>query len=148
MFGLSKTWELDPRLDQDTFLINSSGSWQTFLMNDQRWPWIIVVPVKGDVQDIDDYHVGGQEPLIGHLADISRTLKAMKVADSTNVATLGNIVKQLHWHVVGRSEGDSNWPNPVWGFGEREPYTSQDADAFIDRFQSAYHENVSLLKRL
>lgn len=147
MFGLDKTWQIDERLETDAFLIASDGAFQTRLMNDSRWPWIIVVPIVHDAVDIEDYQRGGMAALMGHLADISKTLKEMDVATSTNVATIGNIVKQMHWHVVGRNEGDPNWPNPVWGFEERVPYSKRTADEFIEQYKAARKRSVSILNR-
>jgi diadenosine tetraphosphate (Ap4A) HIT family hydrolase len=138
MKWLSKTWVLDPRLDKDTILISSDTHLQTRLMNDKRWPWIIVVPVIHDVEDIEHYQPGGYNGLMQHLADISLALKEMHVCTSTNVATLGNVVKQMHWHVVGRSEGDPNWPAPVWGFEKAIPYGKADTAAFISDFKKAF----------
>ena len=138
MTTLSKTWSLDPRLEKDTILIASADSWQTRLMNDARWPWIIVVPTVPGAADIDDYQRGGLGALANHLADISAALKQMSVCTSTNVATLGNVVTQMHWHVVGRREGDANWPGPVWGFETALPYGKEEAKNFIDSFRKAF----------
>ncbi len=148
MFGLSKTFVLDRRLEADTIAISGQSPFLTRLMNDRRWPWIIVVPQVPDAADIEDLGHGGLDPLISHLADISKTLKEMGVADSTNVATLGNVVTQMHWHVVGRREGDPNWPGPVWGYGERKPYLEDEAKRFVDEFNEAWKRAVPLLRRL
>lgn len=148
MFGLEKTWQLDPRLEQDTVLIDSDDTFQTRLMNDRRWPWIIVVPIKPGAQEIEDYHAGGMGALMIHLANISKTLKEMGIATSTNVASIGNIVTQMHWHVVGRNEGDANWPNPVWGFGEREAYSGEQAELFIENYNAARKRALPLLSRI
>lgn len=138
MFDLEKTWQIDPRIEADTFLIDASGEqWQVRLMNDKRWPWIMVVPMVAGAVDIEDVHTSLEDPLVGLLAQISKALKHMGVAQSTNVATIGNIVSQLHWHVVGRTIDDPNWPNPIWGFGEREPYSETEAEEFIAAYRTA-----------
>lgn len=147
MFGPDKTWQLDSRLEADTIFLWSNDDWQTRLLNDRRWPWIIVVPVRNDCVDIEDLEPATHAGLMQHLAGISKTLKAMGVATSSNVATIGNIVTQMHWHVIGRNEGDPNWPGPVWGFGQREPYTAQEAQAFIADFNAAWKKTVPLLNR-
>ncbi|MCB1421559.1 MAG: HIT family protein [Nitratireductor sp.] len=135
----SKTRTLDSRLEKDTIPIASSDAWQTRLMNDSRWPWIIVVPVLPGISDIDDYPPGGLGPLVNYLSEISAALKEMGVCTSTNVATLGNVVTQMHWHVVGRREDDANWPGPVWGFETALPYGKEEAETFIDSFRKALH---------
>jgi len=138
MKSLGKTWVLDPRLENDTVLISFNDAWQTRLMNDKRWPWIIVVPIMPDVEDIDDYRRGAHEPLMQHLADISLTLKDLGLCTSTNVASIGNVVKQMHWHVVGRNQGDPNWPAPVWGFETAIPYSKEETVQFISDFKKAF----------
>jgi len=138
MKWLSKTWTLDKRLDQDTILISSDAAFQIRLMNDKRWPWIIVVPIIHDLVDIDDYQKGGLSALAILLHNISGTLKDMGLCTSTNVGTLGNVVQQMHWHVVGRNEGDPNWPAPIWGFEKAIPYGKGEAEAFISNFKKAY----------
>ena len=148
MFGLGKTFTLDPRIAADTIAIPGTRPFKPLLMNDKRWPWIIIVPEFPDARDIEDIHHGGLEPIIGMLADVSKTLKEMNVCDSTNVGTLGNVVTQMHWHVVGRREGDPNWPGPVWGYGERFPYTSDEAKDFIDGFNAAWIRAIPFLRRL
>ena len=91
------------------------------------------MPVGSAFVDIEDLESGAYAGLMQHLAGISKTLKAMGVATSSNVATIGNIVTQMHWHVIGRNEGDPNWPGPVWGFGQREPYTAEEARALMNQ---------------
>jgi len=148
MLALGKTFTLDPRLNADTIPIPGTRSFKLLLMNDKRWPWIILVPEFPDARDIEDVDHGGLEPVIGMLADLSRTLKEMGVCDSTNVATLSNVVTQLHWHVVGRREGDPNWPGPVWGYGKPVPYSPEEAQDFIDGFNAAWKRAIPSLRRL
>lgn len=131
MVDLSKTWSLDPRLERDTIPISTVGSWQTRLMNDKRWPWLVVIPKRVGAADIEDLPNNGYNGLIAHLRELSINLKKLKLCTSTNVATIGNIVTQMHWHVVGRNEGDPNWPGPVWGYEKPVPYGREEADAFI-----------------
>lgn len=133
---ISKPGSLDPRLERDTLPIISANAWQTRLMNDRRWPWVIVVPSMPGITDIDDYPPGGLGPVADHLAEISAALKEMGVCTSTNVATLGNVVTQMHWHVVGRREGDTNWPGPVWGYETPVAYGKEEAETFIESFRN------------
>ncbi len=143
MKWLSKTWVLDKRLEQDSILIQSDAAFQIRLINDKRWPWIIVAPIMHDVEDIDDCTLGALQGLTAHLHEISKALKKMGVCTSTNVGTLGNVVKQMHWHVVGRNENDPNWPGPVWGFEKAIPYSMDESEKFIAHFKKEFR--VSLL---
>lgn len=131
-------WTLDPRLERDTLLIHADRDWQTRLMNDSRWPWLIVVPLAKDAADIEDLPEKHHAGLMAHLCDLSIALKKTGACTSTNVATIGNVVTQMHWHVVGRKEGDPNWPAPVWGFETPVPYDKAEADAFIARLRAAH----------
>lgn len=138
MKSQSKTFILDPRLENDTLLISSHASLQIRLMNDQRWPWIIVVPEQLEVEDMDDLDIEALQALTKCLSDISAALKRMNICSSTNVATLGNMVKQMHWHVVGRTQGDANWPGPVWGFEKAVPYSKEEVAGFMANFKKEF----------
>lgn len=136
MTGLTQSWTLDPRLAADTIPICANEGWQTRLMNDRRWPWLIVVPALPGLADIDDCPPDFHAELMAHLRSLSAALKQMGACRSTNVATLGNVVTQMHWHVVGRNEGDANWPGPVWGFEKAVAYAKDEADAFISSLRA------------
>jgi len=140
MAANTENWKLDDRLAEDTLVIEQSAAWWTLLMNDQRWPWIIVVPTVHDAFDTDDLSNDELGELMAHLSKVSKALKTMNVCTSTNVATLSNVVKQMHWHVVGRKEGDPNWPAPVWGFEKALPYGKDEAAYFITNFQKAFRD--------
>jgi len=129
--------EINARLIADTLFIGTNGVFQTRLMNDSRWPWIIVIPLRAGIEDIDDHTEEELREMSVALHEFSATLKAMGACTSTNVATLGNVVKQMHWHVVGRCEDDPNWPGPVWGFEKPVPYGREEAEAFISGFKKA-----------
>ncbi len=137
-----KPFNLDARLSADTFLLRRDDDFQTLLMNDNRWPWIIVVPCMADMEDIDDLPHQQRDALFRYAALLSQTLKAMDVAESTNVATLGNAVRQFHLHVVGRNSGDPNWPGPVWGFETARSYDVSASAKFIDDFNLALKKLV------
>lgn len=124
---------LDDRLAADTFEIGTLSEISVRLMSDSRWPWIILVPQIPGLRDYDDIDPRLRHRLDEIAAGLSRALKADGLCQSTNIATLGNVVAQFHLHVVGRNPSDPGWPGPVWGFGECQPYDADEARKMIAR---------------
>jgi diadenosine tetraphosphate (Ap4A) HIT family hydrolase len=122
---------LDDRLARDTFFIGDMTLSRALLMNDARWPWLILVPRRGRVVEIADLEPADRAQLIEEGSRAARWLKARIGADKINIGALGNIVRQLHLHVVARKVGDPAWPAPVWGFGAAKPYDATEATALI-----------------
>ncbi|MBW8310640.1 MAG: HIT family protein [Rhizobium sp.] len=118
-------FELDPRLAGDTLLVADGPLSQLRLMDDARFPWLVLVPrVPGAVEWLD--LPGDQQRLL--LAELNlagRLLRGLGPVHKLNVGALGNVVRQLHVHVVARREGDAAWPGPVWGAGARQPYVAE-----------------------
>ncbi|MEL6503121.1 MAG: HIT family protein [Pseudomonadota bacterium] len=137
MFGLGKTWEMDPRLARDTVDILTHGECRLVLMNDARWPWLIVIPMIPDVEELHDLPPARADAIMQFALHVSRKMQALTGADKMNVAAIGNMVRQLHIHVVARSEGDPNWPAPVWGYGTATPYDPVDRAAHIEKLKEA-----------
>lgn len=118
-------FELDPRLAGDTLLVADGPLSQLRLMDDARFPWLVLVPrVPGAVEWLD--LPGDQQRLL--LAELNlagRLLRGLGPVHKLNIGALGNVVRQLHVHVVARHEGDAAWPGPVWGAGARQPYVAE-----------------------
>jgi diadenosine tetraphosphate (Ap4A) HIT family hydrolase len=108
---------LDPRLAADTFPIGDLELSRMLLMDDARFCWLILVPRKADLSELIDLDVHERAILMEEIAGISEVLRVLPEVDKINVGALGNIVRQLHIHVVGRRIGDAAWPGPVWGAG-------------------------------
>jgi diadenosine tetraphosphate (Ap4A) HIT family hydrolase len=125
------SFSLDPRLAADTLPIGDLGLSRALLMNDARYPWLILVPRRADLGEIVDLAAEDRAVLIEEIAAVSAFLRALPRVDKLNVGALGNIVAQLHVHVLGRAVGDPAWPGPVWGVGAREPYANDKAAALI-----------------
>jgi diadenosine tetraphosphate (Ap4A) HIT family hydrolase len=121
-----KAFELDERLGNDSALITTIGLCQLRLMNDSRWPWLILVPQRPDISELFELTPLDQAMLTFETNLVAEALKKATKSVKINVAAIGNIVRQLHVHVIGRYEGDANWPGPVWGFGTRQPYGEAD----------------------
>lgn len=113
---------LDARLDADTLLICELPLCSVRLLNDDRWPWLVLVPRIEGACEVHDLNAADQIALSGETAMAGRILKALTGCEKINTAAIGNNVRQLHVHVIARSNGDANWPGPVWGFGTKVPY--------------------------
>ena len=106
---------LDSRLQQDTLLVGDFPLCRLLLMNDRQYPWFILVPRREDVSELFQLDAGDQLALWQETTGLAELLKDTFAADKMNVATLGNVVSQLHMHVIVRRQGDAAWPAPVWG---------------------------------
>ncbi|MBX3597644.1 MAG: HIT domain-containing protein [Rhizobiaceae bacterium] len=115
-------FELDRRLEADTEPLFWLGLCEMRLMNDRRWPWIILVPQRPGIEELHELTPLDQAMLTFETNLVAQGLKQVTGCTKINVAALGNMVRQLHIHVIARNEGDPGWPGPVWGFGQRDPY--------------------------
>lgn len=113
---------LDPRLAADTISVGTFVLSRVLLMNDVRFPWLILVPARDGLREIIDLPAAERGRLMTEIAAASQALQAVARPDKLNVGALGNIVGQLHVHVVARRVGDAAWPGPVWGAGTAVPY--------------------------
>lgn len=130
------TFKLDSRLQQDTVFIAALGLSDLLLMNDKRWPWLILAPRLAGAEEIHTLSQAQQTQLMGEISTVAAALQAETACEKINIGALGNIVRQLHIHVIARNSGDANWPGAVWGFGRGEPYTGPAAQDFIARIQA------------
>jgi diadenosine tetraphosphate (Ap4A) HIT family hydrolase len=125
-------FELDGRIARDSDLIATLDLCQLRIQNDSRWPWLVMVPHRADMTEIFDLSEADQALLSAEVNHVATALKATTGATKINVGALGNIVRQLHVHVIARFEGDANWPGPIWGYGSAEPYDSDKRQAFVN----------------
>ena len=119
---------LHPRLDADTHRVAELELCALLLMDDARWPWLILVPGREGIEEIHALEAHDRALLIEEQARVAEALQRLTGCRSINVAALGNVVAQLHVHVVARNENDPNWPDPVWGHGTRVPYERDAAE--------------------
>jgi diadenosine tetraphosphate (Ap4A) HIT family hydrolase len=129
---------LNERLEADTHLVCELKSCSLHLLDDRRWPWFILVPRIAGAEEWHDLSKGQRIMVDDEVAQVAFTLKKMTGCEKINVASIGNMVRQLHIHVIARNEGDANWPGPVWGYSEREPYSVDSAASFIESFKSEF----------
>lgn len=124
-------FRLDPRLAADSVPVLDLGLSAVRLMNRRAWPWLILVPRRAGAVELHDLAAGDRALLIEEVAAVAHVLKARERADKINVGALGNVVGQLHVHVVARRVGDAGWPGPVWGVAAPEPYAAADLAATV-----------------
>lgn len=131
-------FKLDERLLKDTVALGDLALCRVLLMNDSRYPWLILVPRCADMSEVFQLSAAEQQQLWQETSHVGQVLKDIFQADKINIATLGNVVKQLHMHVVVRMQDDAAWPAPVWGNGVAQAYTGEALAAMRTRLQAAF----------
>ncbi len=116
-------FEVDPRLEADSVTVMDLPLCAVRLVDDSRWPWLLLIPRRPGVRELFDLSPADRALLVEEAAAVTRAVTAVGPCDKTNVATLGNMVAQMHWHVIARQIGDPAWPGPIWGTGKPVPYT-------------------------
>src|SRR5215469_15233895 len=114
MIVLQSAWSLHPQLEQDTEPVGDLPLSCVLLHNDANYPWLLLVPRRPGVCEVIDLDEADQAQLMVEIATLSRALKATTACDKLNVAAIGNVVPQLHVHIVARRRDDPSWPRPVW----------------------------------
>lgn len=129
-------FELDPRLRQDCFLLGKLPLCQLLLMNNAALPWFILVP-ETTVTEVCDLPPVDQSTLLGEINQVSTLVRGFDGVEKLNLAAIGNIVRQLHVHVVGRHPGDYCWPGVVWGSEAPRRYRAAESAAIASRARAA-----------
>jgi diadenosine tetraphosphate (Ap4A) HIT family hydrolase len=128
-------FKLDERLQADCFHLQKMELCELLMMNDCRWPWLILVPRFTGLQEIHQMAKTDQITLTEETSRISSILAEISGCEKINTGALGNIVRQLHIHIIARNPGDANWPGPVWGFDKRQPYDDERRQHMIDEIR-------------
>ncbi len=130
-------WSLHPQLAKLTTVVGDMVLSRVLLENNSNYPWLIVVPRMTGVSEIIDLDPNEQVQLMGEIDAAARALKSVATFDKLNIAALGNVVAQLHIHVIGRRHSDPAWPKPVWGLAPPVPYTAAARDELIVKLRRA-----------
>lgn len=125
------TWSLHPQLAADTSNIGDLPLVRVLLMNDANYPWLVLVPRRAGMVETIDLDEAEQEILMREIGLLARVLKDVTACEKLNIAAIGNIVPQLHVHIVARRRGDAAWPRPVWGAAPARPYPPSERDELI-----------------
>ncbi|MFG1345779.1 HIT domain-containing protein [Xanthobacter autotrophicus DSM 431] len=120
---------LDPRLEADGPAVGNLPLCQLRLVDDARFFWVVLVPRRAHMVEIIDLPFADRLHLMEEVAVVSSAVRESSGCAKLNVAALGNLVPQLHVHIVGRDPGDAAWPGPVFGVGTREPLADEARDA-------------------
>jgi len=118
-------WHLHPQLADDTHPLAQFGLCEVRLMDDANHPWLILVPRVENAVEVVDLDASQQAQLMQEIDRASRALQVAVKPHKLNVAALGNVVPQLHIHVIARFHDDIAWPRPVWGMASAQPYSPE-----------------------
>src|SRR5215470_745153 len=124
-------FELDPRLDNDSLFLMDWPLCRVLRMNDRAYPWLILVPRRSGKREIIDLATADQQALLGEIGHACRAIRKAFNPTKLNVAALGNVVPQLHVHVIGRFPEDPAWPRPIWGVQPPQPFDSDEAEVEV-----------------
>jgi diadenosine tetraphosphate (Ap4A) HIT family hydrolase len=126
------TWSLHPQLANDTISIGDLPLARVLLMNDANYPWTVLVPRRAGAVEIIDLDEGEQTMLMSEIAMLAGVLRDVTACDKLNIAAIGNVVPQLHVHVVARRRDDAAWPRPVWGALPARAYDEVARDRLLE----------------
>jgi len=124
-------WSLHAQLKQDTIDIGDLPLCRVLVIKDANYPWLLLVPRRKDAVEIIDLAEVEQAQLMTEVARVARALKDITKCDKLNIAALGNMVPQLHVHVIARRQGDAGWPRPIWGAAPAIAHDRGELDRFI-----------------
>jgi diadenosine tetraphosphate (Ap4A) HIT family hydrolase len=128
---------LHPQLEKDTFTIGELPLCRVLLMNNRHFPWLILVPKRDNIREIFELSASDYQTVMLEIRHVSEQFCALNNADKMNIAALGNVVSQLHIHIIARFETDAAWPKPVWSTAI-EPYNQNELLALVRALQKCF----------
>lgn len=140
---MSQEFILHEKLAADCALVTDWPLSRVLLMNDATYPWLILVPRLPGLRDLDDLTPPSLQEVAREIQSLSKVMKEIFKPTKMNVAALGNMVPQLHIHVIARFEDDPAWPGPVWGVQPPEPYERQALEARVSSLRRALDSVVA-----
>jgi diadenosine tetraphosphate (Ap4A) HIT family hydrolase len=133
-------FQLHPRLAADTFAVAQLTLCELRLLNNCCVPWFILVPRKSQLTEVHQLSETEQQQLIWESSRVAQAVEAISPCHKINLGALGNVVSQLHWHVIGRTTDDPCWPGPVWGCGTAKPYSATASAQLIAQMKKVLRE--------
>lgn len=132
---MTDPFDLHPQLSADCTVVDDLPLCRLLLMEDANYPWCILVPRRAGIREIHELAEADQAALLREVTRLSMAMQEAFAADKMNVAALGNVVPQLHVHVIARRVDDAAWPRPVWGAVPRRAYAGDEREAAIARLR-------------
>ena len=132
------SFELHPQLAADTVEVDRWDCCRVLLMNDATYPWLILVPQRAEVRELHALSADDLALATAEIVRASQALERLFQPTKINVAALGNMVPQLHIHVIARFEDDAAWPKPVWGVVPATPYDVDDLASRVAALRDAF----------
>ncbi len=130
------SFTLHPQLEKNTFFVGDLPLCRVLLMNNQQFPWLISVPRRETIRELFELAQEDYQIAMNEVRFISEQFAAFTKADKMNVAALGNMVPQLHIHIIARYKNDTAWPNPVWNSGVPvSPYDTEKVEQLIHKLR-------------
>jgi len=131
-------FQLHPQLAADTVPVANWPLCQVLLIKNANYPWLVLVPARDDLRDFDDLAPDDLQQASAEIVRASRALKTVFTPDKINVGALGNMVPQLHIHVIARFADDPAWPQPVWGVVPALPYSADALESRLTLLRDAF----------
>ena len=138
------SFELHPQLAADCFTVTDLPLCRVLMLNESRYPWFILVPRRAEVREIHHLSAADQQQLWQESAQFSQLLEDQFQPDKLNVATLGNMVPQLHIHHIARYKDDAAWPAPVWGKFTPLAYGTAERDERLRLITLRLHSEIGV----
>ena len=137
---MDENFILDKILEEDTFAVGELSLSTVRVMNDSRYPWLILIPKRASIAEIFELSGDDRIRLMEEANFVARSLDKLFNPTKINVAALGNMVRQLHVHVIARFDHDYAWPKPVWGIGDAVAYNGNDAETLVSKIRTVINQ--------
>ena len=145
MRALETGFDLDARLRADTLTLGEGPLSRVLLMRNRLFPWLILVPRRAGVVELHRLSPTDQSLLMQEMSVAARVLERVFQPDKINIGALGNVVPQLHLHIVARRRDDPAWPGPVWGRGFSAAYGDDELASLASRLWEALQEDLTMI---
>ncbi len=129
--AIENSFRLHPQLEADCILITELPLCRVLLLNDSRYPWLVLVPQRAGISEVYSLTDSDQLQLWQEVARCGKSLMQHHSGHKLNIGALGNMVPQLHLHVIVRDPADAAWPGPVWGVGDALPYSKEQLASLV-----------------
>lgn len=134
------SFKLDPQIEADSIFVCDGPLSQIRLHKNAAFPWLMLMPRQNDLREIIDLAVADQETLLREVRLVAETVKDIYNPTKLNIANLGNVVAQLHVHIIARFSSDPCWPGPVWGGNASAEYTAEELEETVQKIKQSLEQ--------